>query len=331
MNTTLRRTLFLATPFLASSLPHYAEARSTDPEVLELRRELAAMRQEMAAMRHDIRVQAAGNHTRGNTENDSTARHRRHDTRLASAGSEEVKPVFSQAVARPNGPRSPAESRIALPEGPVQSWADFKAASAKSEILQIGGMQIGFPKGRPTIASEDGSYAFSVGLLAQEDFGGFLGAGPRGNEAKGNFNNFTQNARRLRLYFSWRYKDWVVNVTPDFGSSSVDGTVGLFEANLNYTGLRNTTLTVGYFQPRWKRKAPSAPVRSNSSSVQPSSIWCVTLQAAWRASVWVVNIGKNAGWRLPISQVRSLVTGTRIQPSPTARPVVSPVSPVVLM
>lgn len=57
MNTTLRRTLFLATPFLASSLPHYAEARSTDPEVLELRRELAAMRQEMAAMRHDIRVQ----------------------------------------------------------------------------------------------------------------------------------------------------------------------------------------------------------------------------------------------------------------------------------
>lgn len=236
MNTTFRRTLLLASPFLASTLPHNANARSTDPEVLELRRELAAMRQEMAEMRHDFRVQT--NHSRTNAVHDAAAKFRHHDSHLATADSEEVKPVFSQAAARPTGPRSPSESRIALPEGPVQSWADFKAASAKNETLQIGGMQIGFPKGRPTIASEDGSYAFSVGLLAQEDFGGFLGAGPRGSEAKGNFNNFTQNARRLRLYFSWRYKDWVVNVTPDFGSSSVDGTVGLFEANLNYTGLR---------------------------------------------------------------------------------------------
>lgn len=253
MNTTFRRTLLLASPFLASTLPHNANARSTDPEVLELRRELAAMRQEMAEMRHDFRVQT--NHSRTNAVHDAAAKFRHHDSHLATADSEEVKPVFSQAAARPTGPRSPSESRIALPEGPVQSWADFKAASAKNETLQIGGMQIGFPKGRPTIASEDGSYAFSVGLLAQEDFGGFLGAGPRGSEAKGNFNNFTQNARRLRLYFSWRYKDWVVNVTPDFGSSSVDGTVGLFEANLNYTGLRNTTLTVGYFQPRMEEES----------------------------------------------------------------------------
>lgn len=78
---------------------------------------------------------------------------------------------------------------------------------------------------------------------------------PRNGETKGNFNSLTQNARRLRLYLSWRYKDWVVNVTPDFGSSSVDGTVGLFEANLNYTGLRNTTLTVGYFQPRMEEES----------------------------------------------------------------------------
>ncbi|GBR50769.1 hypothetical protein AA11825_1769 [Acetobacter pomorum DSM 11825] len=121
--------------------------------------------------------------------------------------------------------------------------------------MQIGGMQIGFPKGRPTIASEDKAYAFSIGLLAQGDFGGFLGAGPKRGEGAGNFNKFTENARRLRLYMSWRYKDWVVNVTPDFGSSSVDGTVGLFEANLNYTGLRNTTLTVGYFMPRMEEES----------------------------------------------------------------------------
>ncbi|AQS84392.1 MAG: porin [Acetobacter aceti] len=258
MNTTLRRTLFLASPFLASTLPHYAEARSTDPEVLELRRELAAMRQEMAAIRQDFRAQARNHNS---IENIGSVRRHKNQTRLVNTGAEEVRPVFSQVAERTNGPRAPSESRIATSEGPVQSWADFRAANAKDETMQVGGMKIGFPKGRPTIASEDGAYAFSLGLTAQEDFGGFLGAGPKKGEGKGNFNNFTQNARRMRIYFSWRYKNWVANVTPDFGSSSVDGTVGLFEANLNYTGLRNTILTVGYFQPRMEEESAE---RANS-------------------------------------------------------------------
>ncbi|MBV1837772.1 OprO/OprP family phosphate-selective porin [Acetobacter estunensis] len=249
----LRQTLALATPLMALSFPQQLLARAPDPEVLELRREMAAMRQEMMAMKRELRSQHAEVHQQQQT----AARHTRtsHGTRLASAGPEEPRPVFSQAAPRPTGPRAPADSRMALSEGPVQSWADFKAASAKDETMQIGGIQIGFPKGRPTIASEDKAYAFSIGLLAQEDFGGFLGAGPKHGEGAGNFNKFTENARRLRLYLTWRYKDWVVNVTPDFGSSSVDGTVGLFEANLNYTGLRNTTLTVGYFQPRMEEES----------------------------------------------------------------------------
>ena len=254
MKTFLSRSLFLVSPLVVGALPVTGEARSTDPEVLALKQELAAMRQEMASMRREIASQHVSERRTVHTEQ-PPFRSPHREARLSGGGVNEARPVFAQAAPRRVGPRSPAESRTALPEGPTQSWSDFKAASANNEVLQIGGMQIGFPKGRPTIASEDGEYAFSIGLLAQEDFGGFLGMGTRSGQAKGNFNSFTQNARRLRLYFSWRYKDWVVNVTPDFGSSSVDGTVGLFEANLNYTGLHNTILTVGYFQPRMEEES----------------------------------------------------------------------------
>jgi phosphate-selective porin OprO/OprP len=142
------------------------------------------------------------------------------------------------------------DGRPASDRGITSSWEDFKRASADTEVVQVGGMKIGFPNGRPTLQSEDGKYAFSIGLAFHEDFGGFMGVSPRAGEAKGKFNSFTSNARRLRIPFTFRYKDWVANITPDFGAGNNDGTVGLYEANLNYAGLRNTILTVGYFQPR---------------------------------------------------------------------------------
>nr|WP_310889131.1 porin [Gluconacetobacter dulcium] len=168
-------------------------------------------------------------------------------------------------IGAPHGPgpvrsRSDAESQMVMVEGPIPSWADVKAATEKDESVHVGGMRIGFPSGRFTISSDDRTYSFSLGGLLQEDIGGFLSTGARAGEAKGNFNSFTQNGRRLRMYFSWRYKDWVAKVTPDFGSLNADGAVGLFEANLNYTGLRHTTLTVGYFQPRMDEESAERPV-----------------------------------------------------------------------
>lgn len=142
------------------------------------------------------------------------------------------------------------DGRPAADRGTADSWKDFQRASADSETVQIGGMKIGFPKGRPTIQSADGEYAMSIGLAYHEDFGGFLGVAPREGETKGKFNSFTSNARRLRIPFTFRYKDWIANVTPDLGTGNNDGVTGLYEANLNYAGLRNTILTVGYFQPR---------------------------------------------------------------------------------
>src|SRR5262249_8161609 len=50
-----------------------------------------------------------------------------------------------------------------------------------------------------------------------------------------------------RLFFVGKMGDFTLNVTPDFGGSP-DGTVSLYEANLNYT-YKPVTVTLGYFKP----------------------------------------------------------------------------------
>ena len=56
------------------------------------------------------------------------------------------------------------------------------------------------------------------------------------------------NLRRGRIYFVGKFDDFRVNVTPDFGGSP-DGAPTLNEANINYTGVKPVTATVGYFDP----------------------------------------------------------------------------------
>jgi len=102
------------------------------------------------------------------------------------------------------------------------------------------------PLGRPTIASADGRMSFAIGGLWQFDMGGYFQ----------NLYPHTQfpelptgvNLRRGRLYFVAKYDDWRVNVTPDFGDNP-DGNPTLFEANINYTGIKPLTFTVGYTHP----------------------------------------------------------------------------------
>jgi phosphate-selective porin OprO/OprP len=56
------------------------------------------------------------------------------------------------------------------------------------------------------------------------------------------------NLRRGRRYFIGKFDDLRVNVAPDFGGSP-DGNPTLFEANINYTGIKPLTFTVGYTRP----------------------------------------------------------------------------------
>lgn len=184
-------------------------ATSDSAEVAALRREMAEMRQEMLSMRSELRHRNTfpTNHD-GRPASDRGEAHSWKNAHAAAHtpndynGAPEAGIGFNQQ-ARINYHAS-GDGRPASDRGITSSWEDFKRASAGTEVVQIGGMKIGFPNGRPTIQSEDGKYAFSVGLAFHEDFGGFMGVTPRRGEATGKFNSFTSNARRLRIPFTFR-------------------------------------------------------------------------------------------------------------------------------
>jgi len=217
----------------------------------DMERQIHAMQTQLSKMKkeHDVEMKRIHAQLAAQREGEERSQYA---TRRAYMGQPNPSFVYpnAQAPSVSVAMRTHDDGRPAPDRGSIMSWKDFQAASTSDEEVQFGGMKIGFPGGRPTIQSSDGAYAFSVGLAFHEDFGGFIGNRPRAGEAKGAFNGFTSNMRRLRIPFTFRYKDFVAAVTPDFGANHNDGYVGLYEGNLNYTGLRNTILTVGYFQPR---------------------------------------------------------------------------------
>lgn len=236
------------TTMLLSGIAPVAQAASVDDaEIRALRAEMASMRREMQQQIVTLRSQLAKTDA---AQKQATRGH--HASRQISSGPVEHGVQFDDAALHkpigPSGVGTPPSDR-----GDTMSWKDFRAATAKDEEVRVGGMNIGFPKGRFTVSTEDGAYALSIGLAFHEDFGGFMGMSSAPGQTRGDFSGLTENARRLRIPFTFRYKDWVANVTPDFGAGNVDGATTdqtLYEANLNYTGLHNTILTVGYFQPR---------------------------------------------------------------------------------
>ena len=102
------------------------------------------------------------------------------------------------------------------------------------------------PEGRPTIATADGRLSLAIGGLWQIDMGGYFQSPYPDTQ----FPKLPTgvNLRRGRLYFVAKYDDWRVNVTPDFGDNP-DGNPTLFEANINYTGIKPLTFTIGYTHP----------------------------------------------------------------------------------
>ncbi len=104
----------------------------------------------------------------------------------------------------------------------------------------------GMPEGRPTFTGADGRASLAVGGLLQFDMGAYF-QHPNPNTQFPLLNNGV-NLRRGRLDFIGKWDDFTVNVTPDFGGSPA-GAPTLYEANLNYTGIKPLTATVGYFHP----------------------------------------------------------------------------------
>jgi len=125
-----------------------------------------------------------------------------------------------------------------------------RAAQDQSERTAAAVPLLTFPKGRPTISAPDNSASLAVGLQLQFDMGGYF-QDNRSNQIQppaARDLNDGSNLRRGKVFIVGKYGDWTANFTPDFGGSS-DGTVSLYEANLNYSGFKPFTATIGYFKP----------------------------------------------------------------------------------
>lgn len=111
-------------------------------------------------------------------------------------------------------------------------------------------VRLGFPSGRPTVSSGDGRFQAFLGGQVQFDVGGAIRGEPGTPNNRGvqDLDAFGQNLRRGRLFFGFKYDDFQVNITPDFGGSP-DGTPTLYEANFNWSPVRPLTLTLGYYKP----------------------------------------------------------------------------------
>ncbi|MDI2113317.1 OprO/OprP family phosphate-selective porin [Commensalibacter nepenthis] len=112
---------------------------------------------------------------------------------------------------------------------------------------QIGKLSVTFSKGRPTFSVNKNELVISLGGMFQYDVGAFVGANPKGNGPS--MNSIRSHLRRGRFIVSAKYKDFVVTVTPDLGTSGTQND-SLFEASLRYQGFRHTSIDIGLLQPR---------------------------------------------------------------------------------
>ena len=133
----------------------------------------------------------------------------------------------------------------------TQAATQAKAAAATPPppVAAADGVKVGMPGGRPTISSADGRMSFAVGTQTQFDMGTYY-QNPNPNTQFPDLNSGV-NLRRGRIFFVAKFDDFTFNITPDFGGSP-DGpntNQTLYEANLNFTGFKPVTATVGYFKP----------------------------------------------------------------------------------
>ncbi len=149
--------------------------------------------------------------------------------------------------------RAEATAGGGAPAGQTSSVAP-PSTSAPPGAANPGGLS--FPKGRPTLTSEDGRLSAAVGLQLHYDLGGYFQGGRQPDtRSTPRLDSFGQNLRRGRLPFEFKFDDFQVNLTPDFGGSP-DGSPTLYEASLNWLPIKPLTVTLGYFNP-WMTLADS--------------------------------------------------------------------------
>jgi phosphate-selective porin OprO/OprP len=124
--------------------------------------------------------------------------------------------------------------------------AQAAATAAPPPVAAAEEVKVGMPGGRPTISTSDGRLSFAIGTQVQFDMGTYY-QNPTPTTQFPQLNTGV-NLRRGRIFFVGKFDDFTLNITPDFGGSP-DGSPTLYEANMNFTGFKPVTATVGYFKP----------------------------------------------------------------------------------
>jgi phosphate-selective porin OprO/OprP len=202
--------------------------RGLQSELQQLKSELGEAKQQLRQSRNEAR--RARQEAREAREAEERARHD-----ALKAATAEPQTTATEAVAR----------SLTLPRSRGrEGWGPAQAQAAPAD--EAAGVKVSMPEGRPTIASADGRLSLAIGGFVQFDMGGYF-QNPNPNTQFPHLN-YGVNLRRGRLYFVGKFDDFTVNISPDFGGSP-DGSPTLFEANVNYTGIKPVTATVGYTHP----------------------------------------------------------------------------------
>lgn len=213
----------LAGTMLSAAIPALAQE---DPRLAAIEAQIRALQAELGRVRHDL-----------NASNSELRAARQARTRQPEASAPQGRTGTQQAGAPSPGSNGNGQASNVAPP----------STSAPAAAPTAGG--VSFPAGRPTLASSDGRTSLAVGLQFHYDVGGYF-QGSRAPDTRlvPRLNTFGENLRRARLPFVFKYEDFTVNVTPDFGGSP-DGSPTLYEANINYSPVKPLTLTGGYFKP----------------------------------------------------------------------------------
>jgi phosphate-selective porin OprO/OprP len=270
----------------AAILPVMADAQDAAIDRIEaIERQMRGVQSELQHLKHEL-----GEAKRQLRQSRSEAQRAQEEARVADERARQdslkaaaAQPQTTQTVA-PSLPSPASGGGLGRgpPQAPAVAAAPPVAAAASSE-----GVKVSMPDGRPTIATADGRLSLAIGGFVQFDMGGFF-QNPNPNTQFPHLNDGV-NLRRGRLYFVGKFDDFRVNVTPDFGGSP-DGAPTLFEANLNYTGIKPVTATVGYFHPFVSLDDATFP--GNTLFLERPSI--VNIERSVAAGIERASLGANA-------------------------------------
>src|SRR6266446_3814590 len=209
--------------------------------------------------------------------------------RQSRSEAQRAKEEALQAQAAAERARQDAARAATVETQAAQAAAPAEAAATPPPAEAAGseGVKVSMPGGRPTIATADGRASLAIGGLVQFDMGGYF-QNPNPNTQFPRLNNGV-NLRRGRVYFIGKFDDFRVNITPDFGGSP-DGPPTLFEANVNYTGIKPVTATVGYFHPYVSLEDATFP--GNSLFLERPSI--INIERSVAAGIQRASLGANA-------------------------------------